>query len=234
MEIVPPDLEYVPVALAADSSQTRSLGRPPVISSAVELGFPVAQPITEELTGEDEALRQFLRHNVREWQFHLVHLGCSFHPDDGMQIAKARVAVRLNPGEAGGTSAPAIVWSLDPQRTERPVDISQSVKLGAKLAFAEAALEMTSEGKGAEVFIEAYGLQQSACSWEFRRTARDKVSGTYRLALIVRSFRGTSASGEVTVDATVSYRRFSLMPFRSELARQPPVAFVIGARSTLS
>jgi hypothetical protein len=229
MEFVAPDLEYVPIALAADSSGTRGLGRRPVIASAVALGTPVAQRITEELTGEDEALRQFLRHSFREWQFHLVHLGCSFRPGDGMEIAKARVAVRLDSGAAEGTNAQAIVWSLNPQRMERPVDVTQSVKLGAKLAFVEAALEVTSEGKGTEVFIEAYGLQQSNCCWEFRRTARNNVSGTHRLALVMRSSRSMTATGQVTVDATVSYRRFSLMPFRSELADQAPAMFTIDA-----
>jgi hypothetical protein len=232
VELVAPDLEFVPIALAADRDGTRGLGRQPVIASAVALGLPVVQRITEELVGEDEALREFIRHSSWEWQFHLVHLGCSFRPGDGMHIAKACVAVSLNSGKTDDANVQAIVWSLVPQRMDQPVDVTKAIKLGAKLAFAEVALEVTSAGKGAEVFVQAYGLQESSCSWEFYQTPRYNVSGTHRLALVVRSSRGQPSTGQVTVEATVSYRRFSLMPFRSELANQPPIMFdVNGSRS---
>jgi len=229
VEVETPDLKFVPVTLAADRGSTRALGGRPVLTSVVAIGLPVVQQITEELVGEDEALRQFVRRSYREWQFHLVHLGCSFHARDGMQIAKAQVAVRLDVEQAGDRPQ-AIVWSLIPQRMERPVDITQGLKVGAKLGFAETTVEVTSAGKGAEVFVEAYGLQESGCSWDFRQTPRDSISGTHRLALIARSPRNVVTNGQVTVGATISYRRFKLMPFRLELADQPPVMFELDSR----
>jgi hypothetical protein len=224
-----PDLEFVPVTLAADRGTTRGFGGSPLLTSVVTIGLPVVQQITEELVGEDEALRQFVRRSYREWQFHLVHLGCSFHARDGMQIVKSQVAVRLDLEQAGDRSQ-AIVWSLLPQRMERPVDITQGLKVGAKLGFVETTIELTSAGKGSEVFVEAYGLQESDCSWDFRQTPQDSISGTHRLALIARSPRNVVTNGQVTVGATISYRRFKLMPFRLELADQPPITFELDSR----
>lgn len=96
MDVTVPQLEYIPVALAPERQTTRGFGRPPTpMTDVVILGVPIVQRITTDLCGADTALAQFLRDNDSRWQFHIVHLGCSFRPPTGMNITKARLSVEL-------------------------------------------------------------------------------------------------------------------------------------------
>ena len=227
MDVTVPELEYVAVTLAPERHTTRGFGRPPApLTDVVTLGMPVVQRVTSDLAGADTSLTQFLRDNDSRWKFHIVHLGCSFRPPAGMNIAKARLSVEL--GAADEATRP-IVWSLSPQRMQRAVERSRGLKLGANLGIAETAVEVTVAGEASEVFIESFGLQESACAWEFRQTVMDSVSGTHRLAVVTRSQRDLSPSGRISMSATITYRRFKLLQFRSDLTEQEPLAFQLAA-----
>ncbi|MEV6304140.1 hypothetical protein AB0M02_32375 [Actinoplanes sp. NPDC051861] len=218
-----PVLKSLPVALVGDSGTTRAGGGPPALTDVVTLGVPLVQEVTEETVKADDALVEFVRAGDPRWRFHLVHLGCSFRPADGVRIARAEVGVRLKAPDA--TADQPIVWSLTPQRAERPVEVTRGVTLGAKLAFVEATVESNSQGTGAEVFIESFGLLESACSWEFRRSDREEIRGTQRLALVVRAPRAENTVGQLTVKATITYRRWRMFPFRAVLPDGQPLSF---------
>jgi hypothetical protein len=124
---------------------------------------------------------------------------------------------------------PPIVWSLTPQRAARPVERPQSLKISAKLAF-EVSVELDTTGKGTEVFVESYGLQEPACTWEFTPTSMDEVRGSQRLALIARTPRKAAVTGSVDLRATLNRKRLGLFPFRVTLGTGEPLSFTLSAR----
>lgn len=223
MEIEVPDLTEAAGELVPDDRVTRAADRPDPVRGAVSLGVPVVQPITAELAGDDAALRAFLADQA--WSFHLVHLGATFTPGEDARFGQAWLTVRLARDD-GAEVPPPIVWSLTPQRAERPVERSRSLKLGANLGF-EASVELGTTGKASEVFVESYGLQEPACTWEFTPTSSDEVRGSQRLALVARIPREAAVTGSVDLRATLTRKRLGVFPFRVALDSGEPLSFAL-------
>lgn len=221
MEIEVPELTEAAGLLMPDDRVTRGTDRPDPVRGAVSLGVPVTQPITAELAGADAALRALL--DDRAWAFHLVHLGATFTPGEDASFGQAWLTVRLARDD-GAEIPPPIVWSLTPQRAERPVERSRSLKIGANLGF-EASVELGSTGTGSEVFVEGYGLQEPSCTWEFTPTSMDEVRGSQRLALVTRIPRDAAVTGSVDLRATLRRRRLGILPFRMALDTGEPLSF---------
>src|SRR3954463_1992293 len=98
MEIEVPRLAEVDGVLEADERVTRTNGRPPQdrpapVRDAVSLGFPIVQQLTADLAGDDTALRTFLADPA--WNFHLIHLGATFTPQEDARFSRAWITVRL-------------------------------------------------------------------------------------------------------------------------------------------
>ncbi|GAA4070226.1 hypothetical protein [Nonomuraea soli] len=229
MELDAPDLAWLPATMTADARVTRGRPRPAPVRGAVTLGRPVVQPLTEELAAGDPPLRAFLAEQGGAWRFHLVHLGCSFLPEPGARFAQAWLTVRL--ARADGVPEPVpIAWSLDPLRSERPVEQTTTVKIGAK-AVLEAGVEVSTTGSRTEVFLTAYGLQEDTCTWEFTRTAREEIRGGQRLALVARTPGRALAVGEVELRATLVRRRLGVLPYRVALDGGEPLTFRLSGES---
>lgn len=225
MEIEVPQLTEVAGVLEPDDRITRGNDRPAPVREAVSLGIPVVQPLTAELAGDDMALRTFLADQA--WLFHLVHLGATFTPAEGTRFGHAWITVRLTRDD-GAQAPPPIFWSLTPQRAERPVERSQTLKISAKLGF-EASVGMERTDKRTEIFVESYGLQESTCGWEFTPTSTDEVRGSQRLALIARTPRMTPVTGSVDLHASLTRKRLGVFPFRMTLDTGEPLTFTIDA-----
>ncbi|MGI5375201.1 hypothetical protein ACQEV2_13315 [Streptomyces sp. CA-251387] len=226
MEIEVPELTEVATVLQPDDRVTRGGERPDPVRGAVSLGLPVVQPITEDLAGDDAALRTLL--GDREWSFHLVHLGATFTPSEDARFGQAWLTVQLRRDD-GAEAEPPIVWSLTPQRAAQPVERPLSFTLGARLLF-EASIEVSTTGRRTEVFVEGYGLQEPTCTWEFTPTSTDEVRGSQRLALVARTPRETAVTGAVDLRATLTRRRLGFFPFRTTLDTGAPLSFTIGTR----
>jgi hypothetical protein len=222
MEIELPELAEVDAVLEPDDRVVRGADRPEPVRGAVSLGMPVVQAVTADLAGADAALRAFLADEATDWSFHLVYLGATFTPADGARFGKAWLTVRMSRDD--GAAPPPIAWSLTPQRTERPVERPTSVKIGAKLIF-DTSLEVAAAGRRNEVFIDSYGLQEPACTWEFSRTSVDELRGTQRLALVARVPKDIPVTGVVDLRATLLHRRLGLLSYRVPLADHATPAF---------
>jgi hypothetical protein len=147
-------------------------------------------------------------------------------PGDDARFGQAWLTVRLTRNDAA--APPAVAWSLAPLRAERPVTQSRTLKLGAKLAL-EAAIEVQSSGTRNEVFLEAYGLQEPACTWEFTRTSLDEIRGTHRLALVARTPHDAPVTGTVDLRATLTRKRLGMLPYRVALDNGSQPSFALNA-----
>jgi hypothetical protein len=229
MDIEVPELSETAAILEPEARVTRGSSRPDPVRGAVSLGLPVVQTINDELVGDDAALRSFLASEGSAWRFHLVHLACSFTPGGDASFGQALLTVRLTRDD-GVAEPPPIAWSLTPQRAERAVERSRTVKIGAKLVL-EMAVEMQTSGQHNEVFVESYGLQEPTCSWKFTRTSLDEISGTQRLALVARTPSDCLVTGTVDLRATLARRRLGMFPYRMALDSDRPLSFTLSGRT---
>jgi hypothetical protein len=224
MELEIPLLRDIPAVLEPDIRATRGdreLADP--IAGACSVGEPIVHAVTTELAGADTALTAFIQQTSSTWQFHVVFLGCSFNAPDGMHFDKAWLTVHLERAD-GAVPAP-IAWSIDPLRLARAVERTRSISLGASLGIGKASVDVSSTGQADELFVEAFGLQESACTWEFSRTTAEIISGTQRLVLVTRSPVDAPSAGRVEIRATLSRRRFSVIPYRVTTPERPYVCF---------
>ncbi len=226
MELDIPPLRDIPAVLEPDIRATRGQReRADLVVGACSVGEPVVHAVTTELAGADAALKAFLDQTGSTWRFYVVFLGCTFNAPDGMRFDNAWLTVHLT--RADGAVPTPIVWSVDPQRRTRAYDQTRSVSFGASLGIGKASVEVSSTGQADEVFIEAFGLQESACTWEFSRTAAEEISGMHRLVLVTRCPSDAPSKGRVEIRATLSRRRFSVIPYRMTTPDRPEVSFVL-------
>ena len=226
MELPIPQLADLPVVLQPDSRTTRGrreYARP--VDGALSLGVPVVQPVTTHLAADDAPLQEFLEQNRSQWSYSLVYLGCTFFMVDGYTFEKAWITVQL--GQPGTQDARPITWSMSPMRQCRQQQTSRTVKLGATVGIVQGTLEVDSIGSQNETFLEAFGLQEPSCSWEFSRTSADEIRGSYRLVLVARRASKTASQGVVNISATMNRRRFGVATYRMSAAPEAPVQFSV-------
>ena len=151
-------------------------------------------------------------------------MACSFVSSEDTRFGQAWLTVRLGRGDDRVEPTP-IVWSLTPQRSERFVAQTRTVKVGAKLWLGEGNVEVQSSGSHGEIFLDTYGLQEPSCTWEFTRTSSDEIRGTHRLALVTRAPADAPVNGTVELTATVQRKRFGLFTYRVMLDGGAAVEF---------
>jgi len=225
MELRIPELTEIPVPLHLELRTTRRRTGPSLgpIPGAVSLGIPVVRPADSDLVGEDATLRAFLAEQNSQWRFHLIFLGCSFLPGDA-KIQRAWLTVSLTRDDGRPAPAP-IAWSCTPLREEKPADRPPNkITLTAGMII-KASAEFTTSSAPDEVSIEAYGLQEPACTWQFNRTSRADLTGSRRLVLVTRIPHGTHVTGAVELRATLTRKRLGLLTHTSKLDDNLPLTF---------
>ena len=111
------------------------------------------------------------------------------------------------PGEFAERSATASSFSLGPDAKILGADVSL------------AAIDRTRTCHGEDVFLQAKGLLTSEPGWEFTRTPRTALVGSYRLVLVVRAPARQQARLVVTLSASVKTGRWPRR-FRKTLSLQ--------------
>jgi hypothetical protein len=225
MELQLPFLSETPTTLVSTDRTTRGdkARQPDTLPNVLSLGEPIVLPVTEDLAGEDEALRKFITESSELWSFSLVYLGCSFRQPEQGDLESAWLTVTLD-----GRPEKPIVWSMAPLRVAHEAEQTRSVTIGGKLALGEFSVEHSRTAPKTEISCQAFGLQETACIWEFSR-GDDDIRGSVRLVLVARCGRGTAGTGAVSMQATVRRQRLGVFPYRAEVAGQPAVSFVLPA-----
>jgi hypothetical protein len=169
----------------------------------VKFGGPLAVPIgTAEVDG-DAALLAFMKEEEASWQ--LVHSAVTFDAEDGDPDLET-AAVRLAFG--GPNGATTVAWSMLPESASTPYDVNRGFSLGpeVKLSAVGASAGSIDGAKthhGEDVYLRAGGLFTQSPEWKFKRTKTVKLAGSYRLVMVARGLRGTTAQLAVTLEGSV-------------------------------
>jgi hypothetical protein len=187
----------------------------------VALGAITTTPLTAQTVGLDPNLAQAIAGDAVNRYFH-VRFTCTFHPSGNASFEKAWVLGNLS-GE-GDAPAP-IALSLDPLRSDHPVEITQGFELGLDFKFLSAKGSDNVKMPAALIFLEALNEGLSDPSWEFTQTPADRLSGLQRLQMIVRTGK-SGGHGEFTLLANVARKEgFLGGTYRAQFDQKPSVSF---------
>lgn len=125
-----------------------------------------------------------------------------------------------------------MAWSMKPHRLEDLIEISSTIKIGGSLKFLEetavkGGYEREETRTRKEPFIVALNELQFNPTWQFSRLETIGISGSYSLALIVRTSKASVTQGTVNLSATIQRRRLGLIPYRVPLPNADPLLFVL-------
>lgn len=191
------------------------------------LGRPVRVRLTAE-RARDPALQTFIEGHAGRHDFTLVHLGCTFRPAEDEPFARASLQVRLSRANGSDGGSEPIAWSMWPLRESEVLDDSTTTEIGAEAKVFTAKVQRTVAVKRRDVWLEALGELRSDPGWEFTRTPRIPISGSYRLILVVMSDAGAAFGGQVDVTASVERRLLGLVSYRARPAGFDQVVFSSG------
>lgn len=237
MTIELPDIEEHDVALIPRRRTVRSgtsthpdLTRP--LEQRLAIGGPWSRLLDPRALEGDELepdARRFLEYEGTVADFFLVQVTCSFRPENDEPFAKAVLRITLSASHP--EAAAPIAWSMKPDRLTTPTTLSRTVKLDGSLKVfgvgLGAGLEQSREQPD-EIFVEAFFEGLSNPTWEVTRTSNAEISGLQRFILVVRAAKGAGANGRATLGATISKRRFGVIPYEAALGGDAaPLEFVL-------
>jgi hypothetical protein len=93
-------------------------------------------------------------------------------------------------------------------------DSPWTIKVGVNAKILNAETEWH-PGATAQAAVLAVGELEATPGWEFARTDTAPLSGTQRLAFVLRASRDVPTVGELSVDATIRRRRMGVIPHRA-------------------
>jgi hypothetical protein len=206
---------------AEDATKGFAAEPPSPLDTFVALGAVTTTPLTAATPGLDAAVAQIIAADAINRYFH-VRFACTFHATGNATFEKAWVMGTL----AGAPNQPdAIALSLDPLRSDHPVDISQGFEIGIDFKFLSVKGTGDQKITAQSIFVEALNEGLNNPAWEFTQTASDRLSGLQRLQMIVRT-GASGAHGKLTLMANIA-RNEGLLggTYRARFGTQPEIDF---------
>jgi hypothetical protein len=213
--------------LEPDERELKSKGfraPPGPLRTYVALGMPLVTLLTKKTAGSDGSVADLIAADAAH-RFYHVRFSCTFHPTDGATFEKAWVLATLTAGKAG-QPAP-IALSLEPLRTDQPVELSESFELGVDFKFVNAKIGVDTKVPSSLIFAEGLNEGSSEPAWEFTQTRAQAIRGLQRLQMIVRTSSSGVSRGSIQLTASIARPGFASIPPRARFENQPEVAFAL-------
>jgi hypothetical protein len=161
------------------------------------------------------------------FRFDHVLLAVSMRPSEGELFTQVWLKVVLE--SSANQQQAAIAWSLSPRVAFNAIEVTNKIKLDSSLKFGVG--EVGAGGEREEklterdVFLQAFNELRFDPVWEFNALKTQPLVGSHRLHLIVRRALGVACRGTVALSATVSRKRFGLIPYRAASASMDGAGF---------
>jgi hypothetical protein len=184
-------------------------------SPTVSLGQPQWWNLASLAQEKGEALPAELALLLRDADFYLIQLACSFRPERDSEVSWARLNVYLRPKT--GQEAP-IAFDLYPREIHDEIKTNWKVSVAPSLkfaAFGSAEIEgklgeavTTIEFRKLEPVVIGYGLQQSNPGWDYEKHRNQPLRGVKSSYVIVKKPRGSEAvrlTLDIAADVTTQH-----------------------------
>lgn len=199
-------LEFTPAAIEQVAREKGRESMPAELKSAgpvVTLGQPQWWNLAHLAREKGETLPAELSLLLRDADFYLLQLACSFRPERGSQVEWARFTAHLQP--KAGQEDP-IAFDLYPREIydETKTDVKVSIAPSLKFATVEGKLGevvTTIEFRKLEPVVIGYGALESAPNWDFEKHKDQPLRGSKFGYLIVKKPRSAEAV-RLTLDIT--------------------------------
>ena len=168
-------------------------------------------------------LQAFVTGEVGKCRYVLAHLALSFlSREDDPRLRAASVHTSL---KDTATPSDVLAWSVLPLRASSPYEEKAGFSLGPSLKFHGAEISLGSIDKEVtrhpqEIFLEATGEMTAEVAWTFTQTRTHDLTGSCRLAMVIRAPAEREGSMSVVLQASVEQRGFSRL-YRSRVALPP-------------
>lgn len=189
--------------------------KPPLNEQALEASRPtltIGKPqwwnIAAIYGQEGKPIPAVMTQSLKEADFYLVWLSCSFRTEKNTRIDRARLSVRMKSPKAG--KPPPVAWDLHPQEVYDEAQHNVHIKVGASLKFAEAAEvsvgEIATDIKINEILpvVTTTGLLEDEFDWTMTPTERYPLGrgarSFYALLKVPHGLGGVEAALSVTAD----------------------------------
>jgi len=221
MEISPPELSEVPLAMVLGTVDRDTEPSPPDPASALDgrlrLGGPVSVPVTTAYTADNPELQMFVEQEAAQYRYHLVHLALTATSEPDHDRFE-RVLIQLDLS-GDGPEAP-IAWSMTPDRVDGEAQLSTKWHLGPHLKLFDVSVEHTETRAGGARYLEALYVLRSDPAWELHSIRGREISGIHRLTLVVRSPIASTTRIDGSVQATLVRGR---RPWRARAGLPAPL-----------
>jgi hypothetical protein len=198
---------------------------PEIPAPVVSLGRPIEWNLAHLAREKGEQLPAELSLQLREADFYLLQLACSFRPSVKSRITWARLQTQLQP--ENGTEAP-IAFDLypleiyDESRRDVKVSISPALRFTAFEAMGVEGrvgeILMNLEIKKLEPVIIGYGALESTPNWDFFAHEHYPLLGSKFCYLIVKKPRSAKAV-RLALNVTAEFETNQGL-FRAKIARR--------------
>jgi hypothetical protein len=127
---------------------------------------------------------------LREANFFVVKLFCSFRPPQGMQISKAEYRVELLSEPANSNPT---VYDLFPLRVEHEIRETQKMgfnpefKLGEAFKLSTTTIETGIEYSFLEPIVYADGLGENIARWTYQKNKQTSILGSRKMILVIKA-----------------------------------------------
>ena len=191
-------MEFTPatVELAVEEQRMKVMrGGAKLPVPVVTLGQPQWWNLADLAQEKGETLPAELSLLLRDADFYLLLLACSFRPERGSHVERARFTVYLRP--KAGQESP-IAFDLYPREIYDETKTDVKVSIAPSLKFADVALSpgevvTTLEFRKLEPVVIGYGVLESAPNWDFHQHKDQPLRGSKFGYLIVKKPRSAEA-----------------------------------------
>lgn len=209
IDVMWPELAFRTLELTPDPVVRDNGGQPhdvpaTALGGRLRLGGPLAVPVSAAYVDGDRDLRAFVESESGVSDFHLVHIAItSVFESEQLRLERLRIELKL--------SAPGfdpVAWSMAPRQVTGASQLTTSFALGPQLKLfgMQADIGSVQHSRtlaGQKVFLQALNELRPDPEWRFQRTPGMEISGTHRLALVVRAPAGVKTQVAGSVHATV-------------------------------
>jgi hypothetical protein len=190
----------------------------------LSVGGPFPVPLDDgSVDPDDHELRNFINHEAATHAYWLVRLACTFQAESDEPFVRAWLNLKLARDDGKAEPEP-VAWSMTPFALLQLRDSPWTIKVGASAKILNAETEWH-PGAKAQAAVLAIGELEATPGWEFARTDAAPLSGTQRLAFVLRAPRDVPTMGELSVDATIRRRRMGVIPHSARFPSGPAKHF---------
>ncbi|HET9782745.1 MAG TPA: hypothetical protein VFR33_13315 [Candidatus Dormibacteraeota bacterium] len=193
---------FEPPKVTVRTTQTIDPAELPTVSIALR---PDIWPIKDFVTRK--AMAPEIRSQLRDWDFWVIRLACTFNPVTGAPFTWARFIASL----AVDGEMPATAFAMHPERVDQAVKTTVGLSFSPTLTFKEAQVnlgkvERQLEYPELEPLVVAYGFGESTPSWKFEPARGISLQGAKWMHLVAKVPKG-SRNGRATLSIVAEVRR---------------------------